>query len=90
MDEQTQTKLNLNTSVQELHGVSGRWGLAESLGGDGQDPESVADCLGEGVDGVGGLLQARSYDDPLDGAQGLLLNSIHHRAGILKKKKGFP
>lgn len=74
------------TSVQELHWVGGRWGLAEGFGGDGQDPESIAHTFGEGGDDVGGLLQARGYDGPLDGAQGLLLDGIHQGAGIWKKK----
>lgn len=70
------------TSVQELHRVSGRGRLAKGFGGDGQDPESIADTFGEGGDGVVSLLQARSYDGPLDGAKGLLLNGIHQGSGI--------
>lgn len=70
------------TSVQELHWVRGGRGLAEGFGGDGQDPESVTHTFGEGGDGVGGLLQARSYDGPLDGAQGLLLDGVHQGAGV--------
>ena len=82
MDQSMFQEMHECTSVQELHGVRGGGGFAESLGGDGQDPESIADSFGEGGDGVGGLLQARGYDGPLDGAQGLLLNGIHQATGI--------
>lgn len=62
--------------------VSGRRGLAEGFGGDGQHPEGIAHAFGEGGDGVGGLLQARGDDGPLDGAQGLLLDGVHQGTGI--------
>lgn len=73
------------TSVQELHWVGGSRGLAEGLGGDGQDPESIANPFGESGDGICGVLQARCYDCPLDGAQGLLLDGVRQRAGIWNK-----
>lgn len=71
-----------STSVEELHWVGGRWGLAESFRGDGQNSESIAHIFGESGDGIDGLLKARSYDGPLDGAQGLLLNGIHQGAWL--------
>lgn len=80
---------HLRTSVQQLHGVGGGRGLAEGLGGDGQDPEGVAHTFGEAGDSVAGLLQTRSYDGPLDGAEGLLLDGKHQRGGIWSAGRDF-
>lgn len=71
-----------STSVQQLHLVGGRWGLAECFRRDCQDPKGIAKSFWEGGDGVYGVLQAWSYDGPLDGAQGLLLDGIHEGAGV--------
>lgn len=79
----------MRTSVQQLHGVGGGRGLAEGLGGDGQDPEGVAHTFGEAGDRVAGLLQTRSYDGPLDGAEGLLLDGKHQRGGIWSAERVY-
>lgn len=73
-----------STSVQELDRIGCRRRFAEGFGGDGQNPEGIADTFWEGGDGVGRLLQTRGDYDPLDGAEGLLLEGIHQGTGIWK------